>query len=158
MISINPQALSDNTEWTYLYSDKPGSGLGSLTKRRLEHFDLEFNHNEKIETIKFEDYWISVLKSRIIDIVKIDVEGHELNVLKGFGQALDSVKVIQFEFGGCNIDTKTYFQDFWYFFSKKNFKLFRITPLGTQCINSYNEIDEFFSTTNFLAVNQTYLT
>jgi hypothetical protein len=48
-------------------------------------------------------------------MVKMDIEGHELTALKGFGAALDVARVLQFEFGGCNIDSRTYFQDFWYF-------------------------------------------
>ncbi|WP_445778772.1 hypothetical protein [Shewanella sp.] len=45
-------------------------------------------------------------------MIKIDIEGHELSVLKVFGAAIEATKVIQFEFGDCNIDTRTYFQDF----------------------------------------------
>ena len=89
-----------------------------------------------------------------MDIVKIDIEGHELSALNGFGKAIFSTSVIQFEFGGCNIDTKTYFQNFWYFFKEHNFDLFRITPLGIEGIKSYKESDEYFSTTNYIAVNR----
>lgn len=35
---------------------------------------------------------------------------------------------VTFEFGGCNIDTRTYFQDYWYFFKTFGFRVFRITP------------------------------
>ena len=48
--------------------------------------------------------------------MKIDVEGHELDVLKGFGELIKKVRLIQFEFGGTNIDSKTYLRDFWEFF------------------------------------------
>jgi hypothetical protein len=128
--------------------------LGSLTQRKLEHFNIGFNIKETVNTIRFEDYWQKNLNYRNLDIVKIDVEGHELSVLSGFGKAIFSTKVIQFEFGGCNIDTKTYFQDFWYFFKEHNFYLFRITPFGVQSIESYSESDEYFSTTNYIAVNK----
>ena len=86
-------------------------------------------------------------------MVKIDVEGHELTALKGFGNALNATRVLQFEFGGCNIDTRTYFQDFWYFFKGQDFEIYRITPVGAEKITRYNERDEFFSTTNYIAVN-----
>ena len=107
-----------------------------------------------VDVIRFEDYWEKELHSRSPDIVKIDVEGHELTVLNGFGGALAATRVLQFEFGGCNIDTRTYFQDFWYFFNDNNFDLFRITPFGAEKLSHYREIDEFFSTTNYIAVNR----
>lgn len=86
--------------------------------------------------------------------MKLDIEGYELQALESFGSALAVTKVIQFEFGGCNIDTKTYFQDFWYFFKEHQFDLYRITPFGLQPLNKYTEMDECFRTTDYVAVNQ----
>jgi hypothetical protein len=97
---------------------------------------------------------MSVLAERQLDIVKIDVEGHELAVLRGFGRALAATRVVQFEFGGCNIDTRTYFRDFWYFFTDEGFDLYRITPIGAERIHRYRESEEAFTVTNFIAVNR----
>lgn len=152
-IYIVPFAVSDKAERTTLYSDQAGSGLGSLVQRRLDHFNIDFNVKESIQTIRFEDYWKNNLSGRHLDIVKIDIEGHEYFALSGFGDAIQHVSAVQFEFGGCNIDTRTYFQDFWYFFKNNNFLLYRITPFGLQEIPRYRESDEFFSTTNFIAVS-----
>ena len=153
-ITILPFAVSDNAGSATLFANKAGSHLGSLTQRKLEHFNIDFNVKESVNTIRLEDYWNSNLNNRNLDIVKIDIEGHELSALNGFGKAIFSTSVIQFEFGGCNIDTKTYFQNFWYFFKEHNFDLFRITPLGIEGIKSYKESDEYFSTTNYIAVNR----
>ena len=46
-----------------------------------------------------------------IDLLKLDVEGHELYLLSA-KKFISKISVIQFEFGGCNIDTRTYFRDF----------------------------------------------
>ncbi len=153
-ITVIPYAISDKTGDAILFSDKDGSGLGSLTKRNLQHFDIDFSREEQIQSVRFDKYWRETLQSRQLDLVKIDVEGHELNVLAGFGDAIFYSKVIQFEFGGCNIDTRTFFQDFWYFFLKNEFSLHRITPFGVVCLNSYSEMDESFRTTNYIAVNR----
>ncbi len=153
MIKIIPSAISEETGSATLYSNEPGSGLGSLTKRNLDHFNIPFDAKETISTLRFEEYWREELNSRVLDIVKIDIEGHELSALNGFGAALAATKVIQFEFGGCNIDTRTYFRDFWYFFQARNFSLRRITPFGGAPMTQYKESDEFFSTTNYIAVN-----
>lgn len=157
LITINPCGISNVEGNATLFANEPGSGLGSLTKRRLDHFGIDFDFQENVKLIRFEDYWKSTLNSRAIDIVKLDIEGHELDALKSFGGALAATKVIQFEFGGCNIDTKSYFQDFFYFFKDNGFRLSRITPFGLESIDSYREIDEFFSTTNYVAVNKKIL-
>jgi len=83
----------------------------------------------------------------------MDVEGSELKILEGMGIFIKKIKLIQFEFGGCNIDSRTFFQDFWYYFKKNNFDLFRITPTGPKKIKEYSESDEFFRTTNYIALN-----
>ncbi|MFC7299683.1 FkbM family methyltransferase [Herminiimonas aquatilis] len=154
LVKLVPYAVSDAEGTASLFANQPGSGLGSLTKRKLEHFNIDFSHQETIQTVRFEDYWKDRLNKRRLDIVKIDIEGHELNALNGFGTALHQTRIVQFEFGGCNIDTHTYFQDFWYFFKDQNFDLFRITPIGVQKIQRYAESEEFFATTNYIAVNR----
>ena len=152
-ISIIPMALSDNSSTSTLYSNEPGGGLGSLVDRRLTHFGLKLDYTEEVRVIRFENYWSDVLKERPIDIAKLDIEGFELNALRGFGRALHKTRVIQFEFGGCNIDSKTTFQDFFYFFKDEGFSLYRIAPIGIELLDRYREADEYYLTTNFIAVN-----
>ena len=151
-VNINNLGLSDSNSIADLYFNKAGSGLASLTKRKLDHFNIKFDKSEKVNLVRFDNYWLD--ENLIIDFVKIDVEGHELDVLKGFGKFINRTKLIQFEFGGCNIDTKTFFQDFWYFFTEKGFLLYRINPRGYSIIPIYSEEEEFFQTTNFIAVNK----
>ena len=158
-IILNKCALSNKQTKAKLYSNTPGSVIGSLTKRRLDHFkrlehkgyDWEMDEIEEVDVIRFDHYWD---KNKYIDFVKIDVEGHELEVLEGFGDLIRTTKLIQFEFGGCNIDTRTFFQDFWYFFEEMNFLLYRITPRGCRLIEFYTPREENFMTTNYVAINQ----
>ena len=139
---------------TKLYSDRSGSGLGSLTKRRVEHFNIDFNFEEEVK-VKTLDSWIANLGYKLVpNILKMDVEGHELDILLGAKDSIKHIEIVQFEFGGSNIDTRTYFQDFWYFFKKHNFDLFRITPRQPVLINQYSEMAECFRATNYLAVRQ----
>lgn len=154
LVKVNPCAVSDSSGKSVLYYDKPGSGLGSVNKRRLDHFGMKFDESQTIDTIRFEDYWRSVLLENWVDFVKIDIEGHELCALKGFGDCLPFVGVFQFEFGGANIDSRTYFQDLFYFFRNNCFKIYRMSPFGLVPIDQYGELDETFVTTNYVAVNQ----
>jgi FkbM family methyltransferase len=134
-----------------LYSDYPGSPISSLTKRNLEHFGNEFKYEEKVKMETIDNY---CAVNRIVpNLLKIDVEGHELDVLMGSLSVVDKISIIQFEFGGCNIDTRTFFQDFWYFFKQHDFRIYRVTKNKPLLISKYVESDEYFSTTNYIAVN-----
>lgn len=152
-VIIHQKAISDQVGTFTLYSDSPGSGLGSLTKRDVSHHELNFSYEEQVSVGRFDEIYLEYMTDEIIDLVKIDVEGHELAVLRGFGKCISKVHMIQFEFGGCNVDTRTFFKDFWDFFAEKKFNIYRITPFGAQPIVKYTEQLEAFTTTNFLAVN-----
>jgi len=142
-------ALSDKSGPARLWSDYPGSGLASLSRRRLDHMDISFLNTEQVQ-LSTLDQWCSE-ESIQPRILKLDVEGHELHVLNGATGTLASVDVIQFEFGGGNIDSRTFFQDFFYFFQERRFKLFRLTPSGLREVSQYRENDEAFATTNYFA-------
>lgn len=148
--------LSDTARPATLYADKQGSGAASLSKRRLEHFGATFDYQEPISLIALDQFWRDELRSGSIDIIKLDIEGHELSALAGATQALQNTAVVQFEFGGCNIDSRTFFQDFFYFFTGEGFDLYRITPLGVEAVVRYAEEAEAFTTTNFLAVRRAH--
>ncbi|MCP4001325.1 MAG: FkbM family methyltransferase [Gammaproteobacteria bacterium] len=152
-IKLNNIGMGNKKYEATLHFDAAGSGLASLTKRQLDHFDIEMNESEtvRIDTI---DNYCAENQITHIDLLKIDIEGHELDALEGASGmfAKQAIDTVTFEFGGCNIDTKTYFRDFWNFFVNLDFKLYRITPSGYLYeINSYKEILEQFRTSNFLA-------
>lgn len=153
-ISLNNIGLGRVGCEAVLHFDEAGSGLASLTKRKLDHFNIDFGRSEDIVVDTIDNY----CRGRGIDrinLLKIDVEGHEFDVLMGARAmfANNSVDVVAFEFGGCNIDTRTFFQDFWYFFREFNFMIYKVTPSGyMHPLNAYREFDEQFRTTNFMAV------
>ena len=94
-----------------------------------------------------------VYKFYVIDFLSIDLEGHEYDVLIGSKNMLESKKIgiIQYEFGGCNIDSRTYFQDFWYLLNN-NYYIYRLLKNGLKKIRQYEEEQERFLTSTFLSV------
>lgn len=153
-VSLFQSGFSDQAGTFKLYSDALGSGFASLTKRRLDHFDLPFEETEEVQIYTVDDFLASHPSTPSPDILKLDVEGLELQILHGARKTLKSVNVVQFEFGGANIDSRTYFQDFWYFFEPLGFEIFRLGPKGLSSIKQYSESDEIFETTNYFAVRK----
>jgi len=150
-VVINQCALGDHVFRSNLYAPVQGSAYASLTDRRMIHHGIQMFPLEEVPVSRFDCYW---LDSRFIDYVKIDVEGHEMDVIKGFGSIISLVKLVQFEFGSAHIDKRVFFQDFWYFFQSNGFELYRITPHGPHKMKAYKDRDECFSTTNYIAFNR----
>jgi FkbM family methyltransferase len=134
-----------------LYTNKEVSHLASVYQRNLSHKGILMDKVEKIEISTIDNY---CTKSNIdrIHFLKLDIEGHELKALKGAEHMLNNRKIdfIQFEFGGCNIDSRTYFQDFYYLL-KDNYRIYRILRNGLYEIKEYRESNEIFIAMNYLA-------
>ena len=153
-VVLNNCGLGKEQAQLQLYYDAEESG-GSLTKRRLDHLGIDYSQSETVEIDTLDNYCENngILS---IDLLKADIEGHELDLFLG-GQRLfqrGAVKIATFEFGGCNIDTHTYFQDYFYYFKEMEMDLYRITPSGyLHPLSGYSEMEEQFKTTNFAAIN-----
>jgi FkbM family methyltransferase len=154
-VAINNAGLGRAPGKAVLHSERAGSGLSSLYRRNLAHFGIEFSAAEDVVIDSVDEYCRRTGVGRI-DLLKIDVEGHELDVLRGAEKlfADRGVRMVTFEFGGCDIDSRTFFQDFWYFFRERGMgRFFRITPSGYLApIRHYREADEQFRTTNYLVL------
>ena len=153
-VVLNNFGLSDKTEESTLYYDKAGSGLASLYKRQLDYFNIDFEQHEDIQLDTLDNY-VKANNIASIDLLKMDVEGNELNVLRGASDTLSRgiVKAVQLEFGGCNIDSRTFIRDFWNILSK-DFHMYRIMRDGLIEIKQYYEQIEIFTCTNFFFVKK----
>jgi FkbM family methyltransferase len=83
-----------------------------------------FHSRVKIRTITLDKF----LKNRIslVDLLKIDVEGSELKVLKGCKKNIKNIKVILIEILNHNLINNYSAEDIFYFFKKNNFELFTV--------------------------------
>lgn len=146
--------LGDERGSQTLYGDAAGSGGASLYERRLEHLDVSFAPLQEVKVDTLDDF----CEERGIDrihLLKLDVEGHELRVLRGAQRLLanGAVDCIQFEFGGTDIDSRTFFQDFFHLLDP-GFRLHRVLKDGLAPIDVYDEALEIFVTTNFCAFSR----
>ena len=137
-----------------LFASKEFPGISSLYERKLSHIGVQMKSSGNANFTTIDDFCGENGISKI-DFLKLDTEGSELSILKGAKNMIEkkSIANIQFEFGGCNIDSGTYFKDFFYLLSP-GYKLFRVLQDGLYPIDKYSESLEIFLTANFLAVRK----
>jgi FkbM family methyltransferase len=153
-IAVNNFALGRICEERPLYGPDNHSVLASLLDRKLDHVGMKSSFRELVKVKRLSDY-CDTHAIQQIHLLKLDVEGFELEVLAG-GESLfknERIAACSFEFGGCNLDSRTFLRDYFEFFSDYGMKLFRITPAATLVsLPHYRENFERFTTTNYLAV------
>ena len=138
-----------------LFTNSSTSGLASLHPRRDSVAqDSEFTVTDvQIVTL---DSIISGKHLKRVDFLKMDIEGHELFALRGALTALKQkcIGALSFEFGSGNVNSRTFFRDFWEFLTPLGFELRRICPGGvtTPVLEYYEDLEFFRGVTNYIAI------
>lgn len=153
-IVINNIGLSDEEKLHILYTKEGSSYLASVYNRTLDHHQITLDQTEEIRLSTIDRY-CKENNIEKIDYLKLDVEGHEFNILQGSKRMIEEGRIdhIQFEFGGGNLDSRTFFHDF-YSLLKDKYKIYRILVNGIKEIPSYTEGAEIFHLINFLAIRK----
>jgi FkbM family methyltransferase len=148
-VTLNQAALSSASGSGVLFYDVAGSELASLMPRSTVRFD----HSESVKLVTLDEY-CDTFGIQNIHLLKLDVEGHELEVLRGAENMFrrSAIHAVLFEFGGCNVDARVFFLNLYNFFTDHGMKIKRLTPSGyLHEIGNYNEGLERFRTTNYVA-------
>ncbi len=133
-ISIYNNAVSNKNTSQKIYINKHDltSGLTQINKKNF-YLNIKAklfggNINEmvtqtyKVKSIKLFDFF-KKKKIKSIDLIKIDTEGHELNVLEGLGSQISNIKIILIEFHNNEIYLNYDSEKIHKFLVKKRFKL-----------------------------------
>ncbi len=142
-------------EKIYTYATEQTSGHASIYQDVLttlhgakDILEIEF----MMDTI---DSYCNTNKIDSIDFLKIDTEGHELEVLKGASEMIkhNKINIIQFEFNEMNIISRVFLKDFYQLLS--SYDIYRLDSNKLIPLGEYNSINEIFKFQNLLAVNKT---
>lgn len=153
----NNFGLSSSEGEAKLLIFKEGDGLNSLYRREnLEEMGISPQAKEERVQLQTLDHYCDQKDIRKIDFLKIDVEGHELEVLKGAKKMLSEERIgmVQFEYGGCNIDSRVLLKDLFGVLQNPPFEFYKIFPKRIQKVERYSPLFENFQYSNWLAVHK----
>ncbi len=90
-----------------------------------------------------------------IDLLKIDTEGHEMEVLLGASSMIQTGRIssIQFEFGDTFLNTPYHFSDLWALLSPR-YTIYRILRHGLVRVQRYSPDLEIYKIANFLCMEK----
>jgi len=148
--------LSDKDGKNILYDhiNRSGTTNASLYKEIIT--DLR---NKEVEEFEIKlmtlDSFVKENEIKRLDMIKIDVEGNEMRVLKGAKKCISdlNIKVIQFEFDEFNVISRSFFKD--YSEELKEYNFYRLLPFGLLPLSSYIPWhDEIFKYQNIVAIKK----
>lgn len=144
---LNGFGLSDKNEHLYYYPH-----FASFFDRIKSCGKSDDANKIMLEVKKSKDYLVEK-NIQQIDFLKIDTEGYEFKVLKGFEEMLRCVKIIQFEYGGTFIDNETKLIEVIDYLKSMGFCRFSLlTDSGPVEMTDYSDNYEYC---NIVCVNET---
>lgn len=155
-ISVFNFGLSSVSDDKIMYSYK--SDVGSTHTSVLHDVLTDLHRSEDNVEIKAQfaslDQFCREHKIDHIDFLKIDTEGHELEVLKGASSMLSEKKidVIQFEFGECHVYSRVFVRDFYTLLPGYDFS--RLMPAQMRPLGKYSPDLEIFHFQNIVAMRK----
>lgn len=137
-----------------LFCPDGGSGLASLHERHDRCVVARSYEETTVATVTIDSI-VEQEGIQTIDLLKMDIEGHELEALRGAARTLErgGISALTFEFGSGNVNSRTFFRDFWELLTGYGYRVARIIPGGgTLAVERYTEDLEYFrGATNYVA-------
>lgn len=150
-IEIHNCALG-NKSGKSLISVPQDSTLASLLDYKQECAGRT-SENIEIDVRTGEEFILGDTDLKEISLLKVDTEGYEPEVLKGFRSHISNANVIQFEYGKANLFSKYFLHDYFKDYSK-DFHIGKLYPKGVEFHQSYNwDLDDLIGP-NFVMVNR----
>jgi FkbM family methyltransferase len=124
----------------------------SYPNLKIAGHEIYYNTSAKCKVKRGLNY-LTEKNIKKVDLLKIDVEGHELKVIKGFGVAIQNIRLIQFEFGIFNFVSHDLLSDFFEFLESNDFIIGKLYPKSIFFFK-YDFSKESFGVGNYVAINR----
>jgi FkbM family methyltransferase len=138
---------------TTLYSDINESSVASTLPDAFSVSGFEIRMRQEVRLTTLDEYCRQNVLERV-HILKVDVEGAELDVLRGAADLLgrSAIDFVLFELGHRTIAARTYLWDFYQ--TLPGYTFYRVTPKAIVPLGEYRAKHEiFWNATNYLAVS-----
>lgn len=155
-VEVLEAAVGEHIGTAKFHTPGEGSGWGSLHVRR-DSFMGNGNHawQERDVDVTTVDQIVSERGIETVDFMKMDLEGHELFALRGASESLKArrIRALTFEFGAGNVNSRTFFRDFWILLTEAGYRIQRIYPGGdtVPVLEYYEDLEFFRGVTNYIA-------
>jgi FkbM family methyltransferase len=147
-VTIVSAAVSDTIGTADLHVAPPGKGLSSFH----EQIARPAMPVESVETVTLDAFCANKAIEHV-DLVKIDVEGHELAVIRGAAALLEpqALGVVQFEYNHHWIQARSFLLDAFALLQPLGYHLGKVTPRGIEFYPRWHHDLDTFSQGNYLA-------
>lgn len=154
-LSAYPVAAGAAAAVARLYTNEDGSPLASLYRHETNGYadgeltELRLSEAFEVPVVTIDGF-IAEQGLAQVDLMKIDVEGHEFAVLEGADAALREgrIQVVSWEFGMHQVESRHFFVDFHRYLTERGYELYRLMGGSPHRIERYDYSLENF-TDNF---------
>lgn len=150
---INNIGLSDQPGTATFYPFTNIKQASSLYLRDGSPAELGEQSTEEVVELSTVDRYSAVNNIKRIDLMKIDVEGHEYAVLKGASRMMSERRIprIQFEYGSANIHSRVFFKDLFNLLNGHGYRIYKLYRSGVREIPRYTQDLDNFQYANYVA-------
>jgi FkbM family methyltransferase len=154
-VEVIEAAVSEQAGTATLYTPGKQSGLASLHERHDSFARGQQLAGSEVRVTTID----AILAERgidLVDLAKMDLEGHELFALRGAARSLKlrHLRALTFEFGAGNVNSRTFFRDYWDLLTGYGYRIERIYPGGktVPVVEYYEDLEFFRGVTNYIAL------
>jgi FkbM family methyltransferase len=157
-VHLNNIGLSDHQATATMYLCHETAGTNSLYERKSSPRLLQMqtaNQPQPVSLITLDDYVVEHCIPSI-DLLKIDVEGHELSVLQGAATLLREQRItcIQFEYNDCFLDAGITLEEVYSLLAGYGYQIYRLYPFGKIAVRKFHASLENYLYSNWLALKR----
>jgi FkbM family methyltransferase len=153
---IVPSAVSDHSGEESFHTLGVACGAASLYSRKDTFFAKRPQRMIRVP-ITTLDAVFEREGIQFVDFAKFDIEGAELSAFRGAGRRFSdgTFGALSFEFGSGNLNSRTFFHDFWTFLTEREFEIYRVLPGGhlLHIDQYYEDLEYFRGVSNYICRN-----